>query len=61
MTKKDRTERIDKLLESIKNRVSDIVENTKEMILEEQAERKALNKRLEAWEHYFAREKSKGG
>jgi len=55
MTKEEREKRIDELLESIKDRVSDIVDNTREMILEEQEERKALVKRLETWEHYMAR------
>ena len=56
MTKEERTERIDELLDSIKDRLTNIVEDTKEMILEEQEERKALVKRLETWEHYMARE-----
>ena len=60
MTKEERTQRIDELLESIKDRVSDIVDNTREMILEEQEERKALVKRLETWEYYMARN-NKGG
>jgi hypothetical protein len=55
MTKEEREKRIDELLESIKNRLTNIVEDTKEMILEEQEERKALVKRLETWEHYMAR------
>ena len=59
MTKEEREKRIDELLESIKDRVTVIVENTRAMILEEQAERKALEKRLETWEYHFAREKSK--
>jgi len=55
MTKEEREKRIDELLESIKDRLTNIVEDTKEMILEEQEERKALVKRLETWEHYMAR------
>ena len=60
MTKAEREERIDELLDSIKNRFSDIVEGTKEMILEDQRERKELVKRIEAWEHFIARERVKG-
>jgi len=55
MAKEEREKRIDELLDSIKNRFSDIVEGTKEMILEDQRERKELLKRIEAWEHYHAR------
>ena len=55
MTKEEREKRIDELLESIKDRLTNIVEDTKEMILEEQEEHKALVKRLETWEYYMAR------
>jgi hypothetical protein len=61
MTKDERTERIDELLESIKSKFADVVNDTREMILEEREERKALNKRLETWEYHLARENDKGG
>jgi transcription elongation GreA/GreB family factor len=61
MTKEEREKRIDELLESIKNKFAAVVNDTREMILEEREERKALNKRLETWEYHLAREKNKGG
>ena len=60
MTKEERTQRINELLENIKSRFADVVNDTREMILEEQEERKALVKRIEAWEHFIARERIKG-
>lgn len=72
MTKQEREKRIDELIESIGNKVTLIVETTKEIIENDKEQRekereqdkklfKEILKRVEAWEHYHAQQKKRKG